>query len=168
MRFSIKTEGKLKHKILLLILTIIFISCEKEKPIDVNQEKEEVIQFLKDYTSFINKNSIEDFEVYWRDEPDVSYIALERDTALVGFNEIRNYFEVQFKDVSKLEYSTWNPVVWVNKTKSEALVVFNSSKNIQFKNGFNLNLSPIRNSALLNKFEGKWKLISLHESVRQK
>lgn len=158
----------MKIKVLFILLSIILISCQKEKPVDVNQEKEEVFQFLKDYTSFINKKSMEGFDDYWRDEPDISYIPLERDTALIGLRSIKTYFEEQFNDVSKLEYSTWNPVVWVNKTKSEALVVFSSSKNIQFKNGFNLNLTPIRNSALLNKFEGKWKLISLHESVRQK
>lgn len=158
----------MRIKVIFILLVIALISCNKEKPVDVNQEKEEVVQFLKDYTSFINKKSMEEFDVYWRDESDVSYIALERDTALIGLRAIRNYFEEQFNDISKLEYSTWNPIVWVNKTKSEALVVFNSSKNIQFKNGFNLNLTPIRNSALLNKFEGKWKLINLHESVRQK
>lgn len=158
----------MRIKVLLILLVITLISCNKEKPVDVNQEKEEIIQFLKDYTSFINKKLLKEFDVYWRDEPDISYIALERDTALIGLRAIKNYFEEQFNDVSKLEYSTWNPIVWINKTKSEALVIFNSSKNIQFKNGFNLNLTPIRNSALLNKFEGKWKLISLHESVRQK
>lgn len=158
----------MKTRILLFALLVFLSSCEKEPQKDVNAEKDEIVQFLKDYASYINKNSIDDFDVYWKNEPDISYIPLERDSALIGFDVVKEYFKKQAEEISVIKYSVWNPSVWVNKTKSEALLVFTSSKNILFKNGFNLNLNPVRNSALLNKFEGKWKLISLHESVRQR
>lgn len=158
----------MKIKILISLLVLVFVSCQEKPKIDFEQEKSEIVQFLKDYSSFINKNSLEGFENFWQKSVEASYIPLERDTAIVGFENIRQYFKDQSDEISKVEFSSWNPIIWINPTKSEASVVFLSSKNIQFKNGFNLSLSPIRNSATLTKFEGKWKLITFHESVRQK
>lgn len=158
----------MKIKILISLLVLVFVSCQEKPKIDFEQEKSEIVQFLKDYSAFINKNSLEGFENFWQKSDEASYIPLERDTAIVGFENIRQYFKDQSDEISKVEFSSWNPIIWINPTKSEASVVFLSSKNIQFKNGFNLSLSPIRNSATLTKFEGKWKLITFHESVRQK
>ncbi|MGB9663449.1 MAG: nuclear transport factor 2 family protein [Ignavibacteria bacterium] len=158
----------MKIKNLLLLLLIIFVSCQQKPEVDYNKEIQEVLQFLKDYSAFVNKNSVEDFKLYWRTEEGISYIPLEKDSAIVGFENVYNYFKKQTEEVSKIEYSSWNASVWINPTKSEAVLVFLSSKGLQFKNGFNLGFYPIRNSAVLSKFEGKWKLVSLHESVRQK
>lgn len=154
----------------LIVLSLFFllIACQEKPKINVELEKEEVIQFLRDYTSYINKNSIEGFENYWQKSSNVSYIPLERDSAIIGSENIREYLKNHFNEITNIEYSTWNSDVWVNPTKSEAVIIFLSSKNIQFKNGFKINFSPVRNSATLSKFEGKWKLINLHESVRQK
>lgn len=159
----------MKIKLLTIcILFLSFISCQEKPKVDYEQEKSEVVQFLKDYSSFINSNSIEGFENYWDRSDQISYIPLERDTAIISFEKIKEYFQNQSVEIERIEYSSWSPNIWINLTKSEAVIVFLSTKNIQFKNGFKLSLSPIRNSATLTKFEGKWKLISLHESVRQK
>jgi hypothetical protein len=158
----------MKIKIFFILLLVIFISCQQKPKVDYEKEKQEVLQFLKDYTSFVNKNSVEDFKNYWRDEEEISYIPLEKDSAIVGFANVYEYFKKQTEEISKVEYSSWNASIWVNPTKSEAVLVFLSSKGLQFKNGFNLGFYPIRNSAVLSKFEGQWKLVSLHESVRQK
>ncbi len=154
---------------LLIIGCLLFslISCQEKPKVDYEQEKAELVQFLKDYTSFINSNSIQGFENFWERSDQISYIPLERDSAIISFEKIKEYFQNQSVEIEKIEYSSWSPNIWINLTKSEAVIVFLSNKSIQFKNGFKLNLSPIRNSATLTKFEGKWKLISLHESVRQ-
>jgi hypothetical protein len=159
---------KMKFNLIFIISLLVLVSCQEKQKIDNEKEKQEVIQFLKDYTSFVNKNSVEDFKNYWRTDEDVSYIPLEKDSAIVGFENVFDYFKKQTEEVSKIEYASWNPSVWINRTKSEAVVVFLSSKGLQFKNGFNLGFYPIRNSAFLSKFEGQWKIVSLHESVRQK
>lgn len=158
----------MKTKIFIALVIFIFVSCQEKTKVDFEQEKAEIIQFLKDYSSFVNKNSIEGLENYWQESDNVSYIPLERDSAIFSFEKIRDYFKTQFDELLKIEYSSWNSSIWINPTKSEATIVFLSSKNIEFKNGFKLSLSPIRNSATLTKFEGKWKLVNLHESVRQK
>lgn len=158
----------MKTKIFIALVIFVFVSCQEKTKVDFEQEKAEIIQFLKDYSSFVNKNSIEGLENYWQESDNVSYIPLERDSAIFSFEKIRDYFKTQFDEILKIEYSSWNPSIWINPTKSEATVVFLSSKNIEFKNGFKLSLTPIRNSATLTKFEGKWKLVNLHESVRQK
>lgn len=158
----------MKTKVLISLLIFVLISCQEKPKVDFEQEKSEINQFLKDYSSFINKNSLEGFENYWRKSDEASYIPLERDTAIVGFENIKQYFKYQIEEIINISYSNWNPFVWINPTKSEAVVIFLSSKDIQFKNGFKLSLSPIRNSITLTKFEGKWKIINLHESVRQK
>lgn len=158
----------MKTKIFIALVIFIFVSCQEKTKVDFEQEKAEIIQFLKYYSSFVNKNSIEGLENYWQESDNVSYIPLERDSAIFSFEKIRDYFKTQFDELLKIEYSSWNSSIWINPTKSEATIVFLSSKNIEFKNGFKLSLSPIRNSATLTKFEGKWKLVNLHESVRQK
>lgn len=158
----------MKHKVLLSLILLIFISCQEKPKIDTEQERNEIVQFLKDYSSFVNKNSIEEFENYWYVDDGISYFPLERDSALIGYKNVFEYFRTQQNDISKIEYASWNHVIWVNPTKSEAVVVFLSSKGIEFKNGYQLGFYPIRNTAVLSKFEGKWRLISLHESVRQK
>ncbi len=158
----------MKFRFPLIILMLFLISCGKKQEVNVEQEKNEVIQFLKSYTSFINLLSTDGFENYWERNDEVSYIPLEKDTAIVGFDNIKNHFDQQNSEMNSVKYSTWNPVVWVNVTKSEAVLIFQSSKLIEFRNGFKLELSPIRNSMTLTKFEGMWKIINLHESVRQK
>lgn len=158
----------MKVKILILSLIFTLIACQQKPEVNVEKEKEEIVQFLKDYSTFVNKNSIEGFQNYWWDSDETSYIPLERDSLIVGFKNIKEYFENQINEISSVQYASWNPIVWVNPTKSEAIVVFLSAKKIQFKNGFTLNLSPIRNSATLTKFQGQWKLVNHHESVRQK
>ncbi len=158
----------MKLRFPLIILMLFLISCGKKQEVNVEQEKNEVIQFLKSYTSFINLLSTDGFENYWERNDEVSYIPLEKDTAIVGFDNIKNHFDQQNSEMNSVKYSTWNPVVWVNVTKSEAVLIFQSSKLIEFRNGFKLELSPIRNSMTLTKFEGMWKIINLHESVRQK
>lgn len=158
----------MKFNTFLIISLLLLASCQEKPKVDVEKEKQEIIQFLKDYTAFVNKNSIEDFKDYWRTDENVNYIPLEKDSAIVGFENVYDYFKKQSEEVLKIEYTSWNPAVWVSPTKSEAVLVFLSSKGLQLKNGFNIGFYPIRNSAFLSKFEGKWKLISLHESVRQK
>ena len=158
----------MKFNIFLMMSLLFFVSCQEKPKVDTEKEKQEIIEFLKDYTSFVSKNSIEQFDNYWRKGEEVSYIPLEKDSAIVGFQNVYDYFKKQTEEVSKIEYTSWNPSVWINPTKSEAVVVFLSSKGIQFKNGFSLGFYPIRNSAVLSKFEGQWKIVSLHESVRQK
>ncbi len=156
------------NSFIVISLIFILIACQEKTEVNVEFEKDEVIQFLRDYTSYINKNSVQGFENYWQKSANVSYIPLERDSAIIGYDNIREYLNNHFSEITNIEYSTWNTDVWINPTKSEAVLIFLSSKNIQLKNGFKLNFSPIRNSATLSKFEGKWKLINLHESVRQK
>ncbi|MCS6955380.1 MAG: nuclear transport factor 2 family protein [Candidatus Calescibacterium sp.] len=158
----------MKFKILFAISVFIFFSCQEKPKENFEQEKSELLEFIKDYSTFLNKNSIEGLENYWNDIDEVSYIPLERDTAIIGFDNIKKYFEEQSAELTQLEFSSWNPSLWINPTKSEAVIIFLSSKNILFKNGYKLSLSPIRNSMTLTKFEGKWKIISHHESVRQK
>lgn len=158
----------MKFRYLIFLLLLVLISCKEKPRVDTEKEKQEVVQFLKDFTNFVSLNTVENFKNFWRDDQEISYIPLEKDSAITGFENIYEYFKKQSEDVAKVEYTTWNPFVWVNPTKSEAVVIFLSSKGLRFKNGFNLGFYPIRNSAVLSKFEGQWKLISLHESVRQK
>lgn len=158
----------MKIKVFIMLLVISLISCQEKSEVNIEQEKTEVIQFFKDYSSFVNKNSLEGFENYWKKSEQTSYIPLEKDSAIIGFENIEQYLKTQINEIKKIEFSSWDLSIWINPTKSEACVVFLSSKNIEFKNGFKLSLSPIRNSATLTKFEGKWNLINLHESVRQK
>lgn len=158
----------MKIKNLSLLLLIILVSCQQKPEVNYEKEKQEILQFLKDYTAYVNKNSINDFKNYWRSDEEISYIPLEKDSAIVGFDNVYEYFKKQSEEISKIEYSSWNASIWINPTKSEAVLVFLSSKGFQFKNGFNLGFYPIRNSAVLSKFEGNWKIVSLHESVRQK
>jgi|GEM_PF-2009778 len=155
-------------EILIAFLLITFLACKKSPQINTEIEKQEVIQFIKDYSSFVSSVNIENFDSYWNKSDLVSYIPLERDSAIIGYKEIVNYFKNQFNEVNSITLKIFNPVVWVSPTKSEALVIFLSSKNLQLKNGFNLTFQQVRNSMLLTKFEGKWKIISLHESVRQR
>lgn len=154
--------------ILIILLSFLIMTCSKEKPVDFEQEKTEVLSFLKDYSNYLNSNSIENLNSYWVESDNTSYIALEQDTLIIGFENLNKYLINRAKDIERLEYSSWNPSIWISPTKSEAMVVFYSTKKIIFKNGFSLSLNRIRNSMLLVKFEGKWKILNLHESVRQK
>lgn len=154
--------------ILIILLSFLIMTCSKEKPVDIEQEKTEVLSFLKDYSNYLNSNSIKNLNSYWVESDNTSYIALEQDTLIIGFENLNKYLLNRTKDIERLEYSSWNPSIWISPTKSEAMVVFYSTKKIIFKNGFSLSLNRIRNSMLLVKFEGKWKILNLHESVRQK
>lgn len=154
--------------ILIILLSFLIMTCSKEKPVDFEQEKTEVLSFLKDYSNYLNSNSIENLNSYWVESDNTSYIALEQDTLIIGFENLNKYLINRAKDIERLEYSSWNPSIWISPTKSEAMVVFYSTKKIIFKNGFSLSLNRIRNSMLLVKFEGKWKILNFHESVRQK
>lgn len=154
--------------ILIILLSFLIMTCSKEKPVDIEQEKTEVLSFLKDYSNYLNSNSIKNLNSYWVESDNTSYIALEQDTLIIGFENLNKYLLNRAKDIERLEYSSWNPSIWISPTKSEAMVVFYSTKKIIFKNGFSLSLNRIRNSMLLVKFEGKWKILNLHESVRQK
>lgn len=154
--------------ILIILLSFLIMTCSKEKPVDFEQEKNEVLSFLKDYSNYVNSNSTKNLNSYWVESDNTSYIALEQDTLIIGFENLNEYLLNRAKDIERLEYSSWNPTIWISPTKSEAMVVFYSTKKILFKNGFSLSLNRIRNSMLLVKFEGKWKILNLHESVRQK
>lgn len=154
--------------ILIILLSFLIMTCSKEKPVDYEQEKNEVLSFLKDYSNYVNSNSTKNLNSYWVESDNTSYIALEQDTLIIGFENLNEYLLNRAKDIERLEYSSWNPTIWISPTKSEAMVVFYSTKKILFKNGFSLSLNRIRNSMLLVKFEGKWKILNLHESVRQK
>lgn len=153
--------------LLIALISFFLFSCKEKPQINTDIEKQEVLQFLKDYAAFINKISVDYFESYWNESEFASYIPLERDSAIIGYKEIRDYFKKQFDEVQSIEFKIFNSMIWVTQTKSEAQVIFLSSKKIQFKNGFNLSFQQIRNSMLLTKFEGRWKIMSLHESVRQ-
>lgn len=153
--------------ILIILLSFLIMTCSKEKPMDFEQEKNEVLSFLKDYSNYVKSNSTKNLNTYWVESDNTSYIALEQDTLIIGFENLNKYLLNRTKDIERLEYSSWNPTIWISPTKSEAMVIFYSSKKILFKNGFSLSLNRIRNSMLLTKFGGNWKILNLHESVRQ-
>jgi hypothetical protein len=157
-----------KFFFLIAAINLLLVSCKTETPQSVEAEKEEVRQFLKEWTGFINSRSLEKFEEYWAENPDASLITPEKSETVISYENIKKYYLEKIEEFGSLEYNLWNPAIWISPTKSEALVNFSARKKIIFKNGFTVNFDPIRSSILLLKFGGKWKILSLHESIQAK
>lgn len=155
------------HKLSFVVFcTLILISCKTETPPSVEVEKEEIRQFFKEWSTFINSRSLEKFDEFWVENPDASLIVPEKREAIISYDNIKQYYSEKIAEFDSLEYNLWDPTIWVSPTKSEAQVNFMAKRKIIFKNGFIIEFDPIRSSALLLKFGGKWKVLSLHESTQ--
>ncbi len=151
---------------LLALASIILTSCKTETPPSVEVEKEEVRNFLKHWTNFVNSRSLEKFDEFWIESNDASLIVPEKQSAVISYVNILNYYSEKIFEFDSLEFNIWEPSIWISPTKSEAQVNFSAKKKIMFKNGFIVEFDPIRASALLLKFGGEWKLLNLHESTQ--
>ncbi len=154
---------------------LIFAGCKTEPPPSFEIEKEEVRKSLNTWTNFIsrrdafaNSKNLERFNDIWVDKDESFYVVIEKDEAIIGSVNIYNYFEEKNTEFDSIEYSLWNPTIWISPTKSEAAVIFYARKKIKFKNGFVVEFDPIRTSSVLLKFGGEWKFLNVHESIREK
>ncbi|MBU2445373.1 MAG: nuclear transport factor 2 family protein [Bacteroidetes bacterium] len=152
----------------IILCALILINCKTETPPSVEAEKEEVRQFFKEWVGFINSRSLEKFDEFWVENPDASLIVPEKREAIISYNNIKQYYSEKIAEFDSLEYNLWDPTIWVSPTKSEAQVNFMAKRKIIFKNGFIIEFDPVRSSALLLKFGGKWKVLNLHESTQAK
>jgi ketosteroid isomerase-like protein len=161
---------------LLLILSSFFlaISCNNEEgndhdndrdvAIDLTQEKLDVSQVLDNLAAATESGNFEMIETIWYSSEDVLLIGTESGQKLEGWDEISAAIKKQFGTFEETLISITDQSIWIHEDASAAWFYEELNYNFVYEEKA-MAIEGIRFTGIMQKIDGKWRLIQQHMSV---
>ena len=158
-------------KLRLLMVPLILagmIGCapqgEKCPEVDLDKELSDIRSVLEQYELARESEDFSTVEQIWASDDDIVLFGTEGDEQLVGFSEIKKAMSRQFDEVENTLINISEQKIKVSKDGNTAWFSEVLDYNFIYQ-GEDLSFEGIRFTGVLEKREGKWKLVQAHLSV---
>lgn len=156
-------------KILLsLIILIGLVACEPKKEecpeVDFDKEMSDIRMVLDQYELAREGEDFATIEMTWAPDEDIVLFGTEGDEQLVGFNEIKKAMSRQFDEIENTLINISDQKIKISKSGNVAWFSEVLDYNFIFQ-GENMTFEGIRYTGVLEKCDGKWKMVQGHLSV---
>lgn len=159
---------------LLLVLSSFFLvlSCNNEADhdhehdvaVDLEKEKLEVSQLLDNLAAATESGNFEMIETIWFPSEDVLLVGTESNQKLEGWEEISTVIKKQFGTFEETLISITDQNIWLNEDASTAWFFEELNYNFVYEEKA-MTFEGIRFTGVMQKVEGKWRLVQQHMSV---
>lgn len=161
---------------LFLILSTLFLtnSCyNKEKDsnvqealvqVDFAQEKLEISQLLDDLAAASESGNFDMIQKIWWPSEDILLVGTESGEKLEGWEEISAAIKKQFGSFKETLISITDQTIWLNDEASVAWFFEELNYNFVYKEKA-MSFVGIRFTGVMQKIEGKWRLVQQHMSI---
>ena len=154
-----------KLPIILLLIPLFLIQCTPHKvEVDIKKELSEIRTVLEKY-ELANEN--EDFgicEEIWSPREDIIFIGTDRDEKLIGWKNIEQAIKNQYVNFENTLITISDQEVRLNETGNTAWFSECLNFNFIYKDQA-MSYEGIRFTGVLEKTEGKWKIVQGHLSL---
>ncbi|MCD4772514.1 MAG: nuclear transport factor 2 family protein [Bacteroidales bacterium] len=157
-------------KFILLLFTVFFIGltgcneCEKKEPaINLEEEKLQIENILDQYVIANENKDLSIIEKIWANEDDIVLIGTDSDEKLIGWKQIKNAIQHQFKSFEDVYISVSEQMIFVNETGNTAWFSEILSYNFIY-NGEAMSFEGIRFTGVLEK-STDWEIVQGHLSI---
>ncbi|MEA3477251.1 MAG: nuclear transport factor 2 family protein [Bacteroidota bacterium] len=156
-----------KSILLLLLLPLIslqFCTCPEEAGYDPEKDMSAIRTVLEKYTISRENEDILMIEEVWATNENIILIGTDSDEHYVGWDEIRKAVQKQFGSFENVLISITDQKIQTDRDGRTAW--FSQTLNYNFIfNGEAMSFEGIRATGVLDKQEGKWKIVQVHLSV---
>jgi len=148
-----------------IVSFLLLPSCEQSsKKADIRKEKEAVKLVLEKYVIANESQDIDMIEDIWYPSKNIVSFGTEKGEKLVGISNIKEAVQAQFETFSKTYISGHDLLIDVSEDGNTAW--FSEIINYNFiLHGKALSYEGLCYTGVLNKIDGKWKLVLTHMSV---
>ena len=155
-------KDKMKKLIYLIIVTPILFSCNTDKTVDLVQAKAEAEAFIDTQFDFFSSGSLEKAKETFA--MDAVLIGTDEDEYLSGWAEVEPSLIGQIAVIKDPVFKTRNLNVVMgddgNMASYTQLVDFTFDSE-----GQTVEITNVRSSGVIKKYDGKWKIAQIHWSV---
>lgn len=157
------------YKILFsLIILIGLVACEPNKEecpeVDFDKEISDIRMVLDQYELAREGEDFATIEMTWAGDEDIVLFGTEGDEQLVGFVEIKKAMNRQFDEIENTLINISDQKIKINKSGNTAWFSEVLDYNFIFQ-GEGMTFEGIRFTGVLEKRDGKWKMVQGHLSV---
>ena len=150
--------------VLLTTLLLILISCEHKEKVNCEKEKDAIENVLENYILANENQDLELVEEIWAAKDDIVLYGTDSDERLMGWNNIREAVKEQFGFISDTYISASNQFIQINCTGNTAWFAETLNYNYMY-NGKAHKFEGLRFTGVVEKIDGKWKIVQAHLSV---
>lgn len=155
---------KASFPLILLGAFLSLVSCDRKPAADPEAEKEAVTTLLERYVIANETQDIELVRQLWADDSNIVVIGTERDERLVGWDNIREALEKQFRSFSDTYIAMTDLKIRLDEDCNTAW--FHATINYSFTyHEEPLSYEGLGFSGVLMKIEGHWYMVQSHISV---
>lgn len=158
-----------KFKLLLIpIFLFAFAACvpegEKCPEVDLDKEMSEIRTLLEQYELARENEDFSRVEMIWASEDDILLIGTESHEELIGINAIKKAMSRQFEEFENTLINISDQKIGINEAGTAAWFYEMLDYNFIYQ-GEDMVFEGIRFTGVLEKREGKWKLVQGHLSI---
>lgn len=154
--------------IIALSLFLFLTSCcdadKKTSTFDCAKDKVAIENLLENYILANENENFDLIEDIWSSANDIILYGTSSDERLVGWPDIKNAIKVQFGQIEETYISSYDQSIKFNCTGNTAWFAENLNYNYMYK-GEAYNYEGLRFTGVVEKIEGKWKIVQAHLSV---
>lgn len=159
------TMKNLKYLFLVIPFLIFLTSCEnKKETVNCEVEKDAIETVLENYIVANENQNLELIEEIWAPNEDIVLYGTDSDERLMGWDVIREAVKEQFSFISDTYISASNQFIKVNCTGNTAWFAETLNYNYMYQ-GKNHTYEGLRFTGVVEKIDGKWKIVQAHLSV---
>lgn len=154
-----------KSSFIFLLLAFVLMQCTPPvQEVDVEKELSEIRTILEKYELASENENFEICEEIWSPREDIVLIGTHRDEKLMGWEEIEEAIKSQHGSFEETFISITDQEIRLNKTGNTAWFSECLSFNFIY-NDEAMSYEGIRFTGVLEKTEGKWRLVQGHLSI---
>lgn len=152
---------KMKRFIYVFITLLVFSSCN-ESPVDLDKAKSEAEAFIESQFDFFSSGNIEDAKKVF--DLDAVLIGTDEDEYLSGWSEVGPSIVGQIAVIKEPVFKSRN----LNIVMGDDGKMASYTQIVDFtfdSDGQTVEITNVRSSGVVKKYDGKWKIAQIHWSV---
>jgi len=152
----------MKNLILILVIALLVFACPRK--VDLEAEKENVITAVAQYIQMLENEDIDLLAKLTAPETDMVSFGTGSDERIVGWEDMKEFMEIQFENTETKRISFKDQVIKVHKSGNAAWFSMLMDWDL-IANEQEIVIEGLRATGVLEKQDGNWVFVQMHYSV---
>lgn len=152
-----------KYLLSIPILFLLVFSCSTDK-IDLESERQQVIKVLDNFILAHETKNLDLLSSCFLDKPDILILGTDKDELWVDTKSMADAQKRAYETFDKIKLSVRDKVLKMGKVGKTAWFYMKVNWYVESK-GEKYKFDDVRTTGVLEKTEGKWRIVQIHTSL---